>query len=252
MSTRAGVCQAVFPEGGLTKNGCLREPKLGFMDYMLREFHPKVDKDVVFVPIGINYDRVIEDRSLIRKIERGAAKRSTWFVFKTALGFIYKMSLLSRKMRWRRFGYASVNFGPPVSAKAYCEENDIDFSQLEQKPRFEKVKALAESLMSNIADVVPVLPVALISQVLLNNKACWKSELELKSLAIESINRLKQQGAPITLSASACEGVLTNAVNLLLGRGLIEIKDNLMRADTSAEVLLAYYANSIDRWQDAK
>ena len=34
MSTRAGVCQAVFLEGGLSKDGALREPSLGFLDYM--------------------------------------------------------------------------------------------------------------------------------------------------------------------------------------------------------------------------
>ncbi|HED33106.1 MAG TPA: glycerol-3-phosphate acyltransferase [Gammaproteobacteria bacterium] len=252
MSTRAGVCQAVFLEGGLTKNGNMRDPKLGFMDYMLREFHPETDKDVVFVPVGINYDRVIEDRSLIRKIERGAEKRSAWFVFKTTAGFIYKMAMLSRKMRWRRFGYASVNFGPPVSAKTYCEENNINFSQLEQKPRFEEVKTLAESLMSDIAGVVPILPVALMSEVLLNNKESWESELELKSFAVERINELKLQGAPVNIAASACEGVLNNALDLLLGRGVVEVRDNLMRADPASNVLLAYYANSISAWAGKK
>ncbi len=245
MSTRAGVCQAVFPEGGLSKNGCMRDPKLGFMDYMLREFHPETDKDVVFVPVGINYDRVIEDRSLIRKIERGAEKRSAWFIIKTTTGFIYKMAVLSRKMRWRRFGYASVNFGSPVSVKAFCEKNGIDFSQLEQELRFEKVKVLAESLMSDIADVIPILPVALMSEVLLSNKESWKSELELKSLAVDRIDELKLKGAPVNIAASACEGVLNNALDLLLGRGAVQVKNNLMRADPASEVLLAYYANSI-------
>ena len=69
LSTRAGVCQAVFLEGGLTKDGTLREPRLGFLDYMLRDYHPHSDKDIVFIPVGINYDRVIEDRSLMRRLD---------------------------------------------------------------------------------------------------------------------------------------------------------------------------------------
>jgi glycerol-3-phosphate O-acyltransferase len=48
MSTRAGVCQAVFLEGGLTRDGALREPRLGFIDYMLRDYHPHNDRDIVF------------------------------------------------------------------------------------------------------------------------------------------------------------------------------------------------------------
>ena len=105
MATRAGVCQAVFPEGSLTKDGALREPRLGFMDYMLRDYHPDIDKDIIFIPVGINYDRVLEDRSLLRNLNSKASKRSAWFVIKTTLVFLHKTLMLSRKNRWRRFGY---------------------------------------------------------------------------------------------------------------------------------------------------
>ncbi len=40
MATRAGVCQAVFLEGGLSKDGALRAPCLGFLDYILCDHHP--------------------------------------------------------------------------------------------------------------------------------------------------------------------------------------------------------------------
>ncbi len=249
MATRAGVCQAVFPEGGLTKNGAMREPRLGFMDYMLREFHPEFDKDIVFVPVGINYDRVIEDKSLIRKLDKQAEKRSTWFVIKTTTSFIYKMVLLSRKMRWKRFGYASVNFGHPVSVKEYCKENNVHFSEYEQEQRFEEVKKLAELLMKNISDVIPILPVALMAEILLENKSTWKSELDLKSTAALKIDTLKQKGAPINVSANACESVLNNALNMLISRGLIDTNENLLRVNKSSITLLEYYANSINHWQ---
>ena len=38
MATKEGVCQAVFIEGGLSHDGRLRQPKMGFIDYMLRTF----------------------------------------------------------------------------------------------------------------------------------------------------------------------------------------------------------------------
>src|SRR5213079_2815539 len=38
MATEAGVPQAVFPEGGLTRDGLIRAPKLGVIDYMMRGF----------------------------------------------------------------------------------------------------------------------------------------------------------------------------------------------------------------------
>jgi 1-acyl-sn-glycerol-3-phosphate acyltransferase len=74
MATASGVTQAVFPEGGLTRDGKLRPPKLGLLSYMVSGFDPNGARDIVFVPVGINYDRVLEDRSLLRRGDPSAAK----------------------------------------------------------------------------------------------------------------------------------------------------------------------------------
>ncbi len=89
LATRAGVCQAVFPEGGLTRDGIMRDAKLGFLDYMVRDYHPGIDRNVVFVPVGINYDRVLEDKTLVRKLDQEAGKRSSWFVLKNEFSIFY-------------------------------------------------------------------------------------------------------------------------------------------------------------------
>jgi len=75
MATSEGVCQAVFLEGGLSRDGLLRPPKLGFLDYMLRSYDPDNDRDIVFIPVGVNYDRTLEDRSLLRALDPAAEKR---------------------------------------------------------------------------------------------------------------------------------------------------------------------------------
>jgi len=249
MSTRAGVCQAVFLEGGLTRDGALREPRLGFIDYMLRDYHPHNDRDIVFIPVGINYDRVIEDRSLIRRLDKTAKKRSGWFVIKTTIAFIFKNASLSRKNRWRRFGYASVNFGEPVSAREYCEVNQIDFSSLDKEDRFVRVESLAKMIMKNIEQVVPIVPNALMSEIFLNNREAWKSALELKSECCERIRQLEKSGAPIDISSSAVESVLGAAMDVLIGRGLIEEENNLYRMKESELDIINYYANSIVHWR---
>src|SRR6202043_1083599 len=63
MATAAGVTQAVYPEGGLTRDGRLRPPKLGLLGYMLRTFDPDGERDLAFIPVGINYDRTPEGRT---------------------------------------------------------------------------------------------------------------------------------------------------------------------------------------------
>jgi len=251
MSTRAGVCQAVFLEGGLSKDGALREPRLGFLDYMLRDYHAGIDRDITFIPVGISYDRVIEDRSLIRRLDRNAKRRSKWFILKTTLRFISKTLLLSRQNRWNRFGYASVNFGQPLSASAWCEQHRMDFSRLQPPERFEHIGRLAQQLMDEIRRVIPVLPVALMSELLLLNGASWKSALELKTAALGRIEELKQLGAPIRIPSNTCEAVLGNALDALEGRSVIEELDGLYRMEAHSSEILAYYANSIAHWRPA-
>jgi len=249
LATRAGVCQAVFLEGGLTRDGLLREPRQGFLDYMLRDYRPGNDRDVVFVPVGINYDRVLEDMSLVRKLDPEAEARSAWFVIKTSFKFGLKTLLMSRKKRWLRFGYASVNFGKPVSVFDYCQQHNVNLSELDQARRYQYVEALSHQLMDEIADVVPVLPVALMSEVVLANQSDWLSELGAKAAAVKRIEELHAQGAPIRISANACEDVLTAALSMLEGRGFIERSDGLIRPGSEALDILSYYANSIKQWQ---
>jgi glycerol-3-phosphate O-acyltransferase len=108
MATHEGVCQAVFPEGGLSRDGKLQAPKLGILDYMLRGFDVAHGRDIVFVPVGINYDRTLEDRSLVRRLDPDAPRRSGLFVARTTLGFIARNLWLMLRSRWRRL-IASVN-----------------------------------------------------------------------------------------------------------------------------------------------
>ncbi len=199
----------------------------------------------MFIPIGINYDRVIEDRSLVRKLDPDVRKRSTWFVTKTTLHFIYKQLLLSRRNRWRRFGYASVNFGKPLSVREYCAKENIEFSKLNHDDRFTEVGKLAEQLMRKIERVIPVLPVPLMSSVVLDSKDEWKSELQLKMLASERIDALRSKGALISVSSSACEGVLSAAMTMLLARGMLDAENGMFRANPDSIDILSYYANSI-------
>jgi len=249
LATRAGVCQAVFLEGGLTKDGAMRSPRLGFLDYMLRDYHPEVDNDIVFVPVGINYDRVVEDKSLVRRLDENAVSRSKWFVIKTSVGFFFKTLFMKRNKRWSRFGYASVNFGKPVSAKEYCRDTDTDFSQMKSETRFESVEKLANALSDEIKNVLPVLPIALMSEIVLANQSAWKSELELKAYAIKRISELEKLGAPINISAGACDGVLSAAINMLIGRDFVREDGGLYKADEVSIDILSYYANSIAHWK---
>ena len=249
MATREGVCQAVFPEGGLSRDGRLQKPKLGLVDYMLRDFDRSKDRDIVFVPVGINYDRTLEDRSLLRALDKGADQRSWWFVLWTTTRFVSHSFMLMILSRWRRYGYACVNFGSPLSVKAYCRETGIDFNRLERTRRFAEVEALSSRIMTKIADVVPVLPVPLIAKVFLEADAAGMDILEIERRANRVIDTLKAAGAPVfEVPRSTRTRTIVDAVEFLRLRRLITSSGRRFRCIPEENATLAYYANSIGHW----
>lgn len=250
MATREGVCQAVFLEGGLSRDGRLQKPKLGLIDYMLRQFDLTVDRDIVFIPVGINYDRTVEDRSLIRALDPTTEKRSWWFVFRTTTGFIVRSLLLMVLSRWRRYGYACVNFGDPLSIKAYCRERNLNFSMLERPERFQEVQKLSQELMQGIASVVPILPVSLVSTVFLEDMVTEMNILEIEARSNRLIKKLKEKGAPILESSHSTRAhAIADAVDFMLLRRMISSNGDRFKVIPEEKTLLAYYANAIGHWR---
>ena len=60
VATQEGVTQAVFPEGGLSSDCRLAAPRLGLINYVISGWAAG-GRDVVFVPVPINNDCVLED-----------------------------------------------------------------------------------------------------------------------------------------------------------------------------------------------
>jgi len=250
MATREGVCQAVFLEGGLSRDGRLQTPKLGLIDYMLRRFDPATDRDVVFIPVGINYDRTLEDRSLLRTFDPAAEKRSWWFVCRTTLKFIRRSLVLMILSRWRRYGYACVNFGTPVSAKAYCQDQGLNFSRLPRADRFPEVEKLCHRLMSAISEVVPVLPVSLMSTVFLEAMDTELNILDIEERSNRLINELQARGAPVfEMSRSTRALDIVDAIDLMTLRRMVTESGDHFKAVSAEETIMRYYANTIDHWR---
>lgn len=248
MATKEGVCQAVFPEGGLSRDGRLQKPKLGVLDYMLRNYQPEMDRDIVFIPVGINYDRTLEDRSQLRSLDAKAPKRSRWFVIRTTLRFIRRSLILMVLSRWQRFGYACVNFGPPISMREYCRNRQIDFSRMERNLRFKEVAELADRVMAAIKKVVPILPISLVSTVIKDDDNQGLSAVEVEAQTSRLIEDLKLQGAPLYLTTESRVETILNALNMLTLRRLVMETDGLYKPVVEEHDVLAYYANSIGHW----
>jgi glycerol-3-phosphate O-acyltransferase len=245
MATEAGVPQAVFPEGGLTRDGRMREPKLGAIDYMMRGFRTDGERDLVFVPLGINYDRVLEDRTLLRALDPEATPRGKLRALGTTFGFLVHNLRLALRSEWHRFGYACVNFGAPVSMREYCRGRDLDFHRLQGEQRKRAMAALGKHLMDAVGSIVPVLPVPLIATVFVRRGEKAISELELKAEVEQLVDTLQARGAHVYVPRKDFDYAVHVGLRMLTLRRLVGEREGLYYARSDELPLLRYYANSI-------
>lgn len=245
MATAAGVTQAVYPEGGLSRDGALRPPKLGLLDYMLRGFDPAGERDLVFVPVGINYDRTLEDRTLLLEADGARRKTGGWKALANTFRFVGRNLWLMLRSRWHRFGYACVNFGTPVSMRRWCEERGIDFRRMSRDARHDAVAELGAGLMDAVGRVIPVLPVSLVATVFVREPAARLSELEVKARVAELVEEVTAAGGRVYVPRRDMDYAVTVGLRMLCMRHLVAETDGLFGAIPAEMIVLRYYANSI-------
>jgi glycerol-3-phosphate O-acyltransferase len=253
MATAGGVTQAVYPEGGLSRDGRLRPPKLGLLDYMLRGFDPAGERDLVFIPVGINYDRVLEDRTLLLDVPTPASDPATrpkkpgrFRAVTTTFRFALRNLSLMARSRWHRLGYACVDFGSPLSSQAWLAERHLDFRKMEKEERFRHLGELASELMTAIGRSIPVVPVPLVATVFLRRPGERLSDLEVKADAFALMGRLSASGAHVYLPRQDQDYAIEAGLRMLTLRHLVDEVDGLYAARPEELPVLSYYAGSIE------
>jgi glycerol-3-phosphate O-acyltransferase len=244
MATEAGVTQAVYPEGGLSRDGLMRAPKFGVLDYMLRGFSLDGERDLVFVPLGLNYDRTLEDRTLLLSEDATARRPGRFGAMWNTLRFVGHQASLMVRSRWHRFGYACVNFGTPVSVREYAQARKLDFRHMAKEQRTHAVAELGQHLMDQVGRLIPVLPVPLVATVLLRSSA-GLGEAELKAEVGALVQALEAGGARIYVPRSDWDYAVTAGLRMLVMRHLVDEVGGTFSANRADERLLRYYANSI-------
>jgi len=227
LATRGGVSQAVFPEGGLSLNGVLAKPRMGLLNYMIDDFDPEV-REVIFVPVAINYDRVLEDTILIAADQSGTRRfRPSWA---SVAARVLRHLWLRVTGRFHGFGTASVSFGEPLELSKFHAAGDADLTE-----------TIAHELMQRIADVTPVLGVPLVSRIIL---ASGPLSLDaLKATVTKDVGYLSARRLPCPKRRP--DDVTAEALAHLRARGLVTTGDSDIAVTEAGAAVLAFYANSI-------
>ena len=243
--TRNGVTQGIFLEGRLSRDGLLGAPKLGLLDYIARTLRdPGFDRDIWLVPVALNYDRVLEDRSLIQELLEDGTRPPRW----RQLGGVARFLTLNLARlltgNLRRYGRAAVNFGTPLSLRRWAADHP-DVLDLPREERLPQLEGLAREVMQRIATIVPVTPVPLVAAALLSFGRDLVRQGDLVERLDEYCDHLMATAAKLVHATQGAIAILERARKSLDLRRLVVAEGEAFLILPGQRPLLEYYANSI-------
>jgi glycerol-3-phosphate O-acyltransferase len=212
--TEGGLTQGIFIEGGLSRDGRFRSPKTGLLDSLLGV--TEGGGDVRFVPVGLNFDRVLEDRNLLKEADGAteapdavAKVRSlAWLLFAVPRAvFARLIALFSSawtlaRRRFTGFGVAAVHAGPPISMREFFGDELDSIRDLDRKQRRVALERFAAELMTRIGREVPVTAVPLAAEALERAGAFevdGAGEVDVIKAIGALLVELRAAGAPVLL-----------------------------------------------------
>ncbi len=136
-----------FIEGGRTRTGKPALPKYGFLNYLIEAIEEGYNKDLVFVPVSINYDRILEEASYLQEL-RGKEKEKESF----------KALMEGRKLLKRKYGKVYVSINRPFTLRE-IEGEDLKGQTLPE--------AISMRVIQKINQATMVTPYALVSATIL-------------------------------------------------------------------------------------
>ncbi|MEZ5484650.1 MAG: glycerol-3-phosphate 1-O-acyltransferase PlsB, partial [Lysobacteraceae bacterium] len=175
-----GVSIEYFIEGGRSRTGRLLPPKGGMLAMTVRGFLRRPRRPVVFQPVYIGYEKLMEARSYQAELSGKAKKKESLFGLLRAFGVLR-----------HRYGKVAVNFGQPIFLNDVLDERAPAWRDhplgSDEKPSWlnPTVDALGERILVEINRAADVNPIGLLAQALLATPKNAMSESDvLQQLAI--------------------------------------------------------------------
>ncbi|QZX84439.1 glycerol-3-phosphate 1-O-acyltransferase PlsB [Metapseudomonas otitidis] len=231
-----------FVEGGRSRTGRMLHPKTGMLAITLRSFLRSSRLPIVFVPVYIGYERVLEGRTYLGEL-RGASKK------KESIFDIFKV-IGALKLR---FGSVAVNFGEPIKLAEFLDQQQPDWRAQELGPQFrpawlnDTTNRLAVRIARHLNDAAAINPVNLVALALLSTSRLALDERALTRVLDLYLALLR--AVPYSPHATLPEGNGQALIQYVQSMDLLaEQKDALgkiLYLDEQNAVLMTYYRNNV-------
>ena len=221
-----------FIEGGRSRSGKLEFPKTGFLSILVDAWKEGYCKDIVFIPVSITYDTVVEEGSYVKEM-KGLEKEPESFT----------QLLKAKAVLQKKYGKIYVRFAKPILLSEYADKTK----------EVELTNSLSFYLVRSINKMIPVTPISLISVPIMTKLRNGFYIHELEEACKATLDLLMHRNAPLSIpQINEISNVVKNAVSHLLEKDiLLKIKNNhgfdnfLLCLNEKKSLELSYYKNTI-------
>ena len=200
-------------------------------------------REIVFVPVAINYDRVLEDRNLIGELKPKKRKLTKvemlGRVLKISFSNIHKFS----RGEIRKNGIASLRFGEPMSFDAWQGVSAPDLFEMDKYDRRASLTDFVNQIQTAIAKLVPVTPLTLVATVLHEHPQLTRDAL-VAQLEIY-LKRFEKAGATVVYRDRGLPWIADGALMRLGIRKIVSKGEETYRVTDDSRDLVSYYAKSV-------
>ena len=229
-----------FIEGGRSRNGRTLSPKAGMLGMTINSFIREHARPLVFVPVYIGYEKVLEGRTYLREIAgKPKQKESLWAILKSA-----------RQVK-RVFGKVHLNFGEPLALAAFLDAYRPGWaSEVGNDPGVWSRKAThsaAIELATRLNEAAVINPVNLIALSLLSTPRHTADEQVLERLLAHYqalVTEVPYSAAMIPCALGTAE-IVAYVERLGIAERIPHPLGDLIRVPDGEAPLLAYFRNNV-------
>ena len=231
-----------FIEGGRSRTGRTLNPKPGLLSITLRSFLRSSRRPIVFVPVYVGYERVLEGQTYLGELRGQEKKKESFFdIFRV-------LSALKLK-----FGQVAVNFGEPVSLAGFLDQQQPGWRQMDHgvdfKPDWLPVATsnLARTLAASINAAADANPVNLVALAMLSTARLALDEPALVRVLETYIALLRRvpYSSSMTLPDLDGQALIRYVEDMdLIGRQSDALGE-ILYLDEPQAVLMTYYRNNV-------
>jgi glycerol-3-phosphate O-acyltransferase len=224
-----------YVEGGRSRSGKLREPKLGLLAYVADAYQRGITNDVILVPVSIAYDQITDVGSYTDEQLGGKKQQES---FSWALKFIGSLK--------RQNGRIYIRFGEPLALSERIGR-DEDLTSGEGHLALPKI---AFEVSTRINDVTPITAISLVTLALLSEVSHGLTIEETAQRLEPFMTFVDERNLPTTddLPFTSIQGVEA-ALDALVVSGVVKRSEGLTASVYSIgegkHLSAAYYRNTI-------